>query len=328
MITRRTVVASAGGSIVRRRLLLAALPAMAANGAAGQGERKPVIAVLTLGMSTAAGVSRVRERLRALDLVEGRDFTVELRDAAGDPARLPLAAAELLAHHPAVVVLGGHVTAKAVQNLSLTTPIVIVGMNEPVPAASNITGVSNMSDASEARLLEILRGMLPGARRITAVLNPQNPSLQPLLEAFGRLAARFGIAVDSVHVAHPFDLEPAFATFTRARPDALLVLQDAALQFLANDIVARALARRVPTFGTLSFQFVESGALFSYAKDTDEAAQSAALLVARILRGARPGDLPVEQPTRFHLRINLTTARMLGITVPQAILERADEVIE
>ena len=105
-------------------------------------------------------------------------------------------------------------------------------------------------------------------------------------------------------------------------------MQDPALQFLAADIVLRALARRVPSFGTQLLGFVEAGALFSYAKDADEAGRSVAFLLSKILRGARPGDLPVEQPTRFHLRINFGTARQLGITVPPSILASAHEVVE
>jgi putative ABC transport system substrate-binding protein len=323
---------------VRRRILLGVLAAAAAvRGAAGQTERKPVIAILALGLSTAAGFGRVREQLRVLGLVEGRDYTVAIRDAGGDTAKLPVLAAELLAFHPAVVLLGGHVAAGAVEDLSRITPIVINGMNDPVAAGlvkslerpgGNITGVANMSDAAEARLVEILREMLPGARRIGVVTNPTNLSLRPMLETFRRRVAAFGMKVDAVEVAHPNDLDATFAAIGRSPPDGLMVLLDATLQLLSADIVARALVRRVPCFGTLSFQFVEAGALFSYVKDNEETARSVALLVSKILHGASAGDLPVEQPTRFHLRINLATARMLGATVPQSILARADEVID
>jgi putative ABC transport system substrate-binding protein len=236
-----------------------------------------------------------------------------------------------------VVLLGGHVTAKAIRDLSRTTPIVVNGMNDPVAAGlvsslfrpgGNITGVTNMTEEAQATLVEILREMLPAARRIAVVVNPQNDSLQPMLDSFRRRTAAFGIAVDPVAIGHPNDLDAALGVVGRARPDALLALQDAALQFLATDIVVRALARRVPCFGTLLLGFVEAGALFTYAKDTDEAARSVAFLLAKILRGAHAGDLSVEQPTRFHLRINLGTARALGIVVPPSVLARAAEVVE
>jgi putative ABC transport system substrate-binding protein len=323
---------------VRRRILLSAIAAAAAaRGASGQTEPKPVIAILALGMSTAAGFGRVREQLRALGMVEGRDYTVVIRDAGGDTAKLQVLAADLLAHHPAVVLLGGHVAAGAVEALSRTTPIVINGMNDPVAAGlvaslarpgGNITGVANISDAAEARLVEILREMLPAARRIGVVTNPTNQSLRPMLETFRRRAAPFGMKVEAVEVAHPNDLDATFAAIGRSPPDALMVLLDATLQLLSADIVARALVRRVPCFGTLSFQFVESGALFSYVKDSEETARSVALLVSRILRGESPAELPVEQPTRFHLRINLGTARTLGIAVPQSLMAKADSVLD
>jgi putative ABC transport system substrate-binding protein len=321
-----------------RRSLLAVLPTVAvARGAAGQNAPKPVIAILALGVSTAAGFGRVREQLRGLGLVEGRDFTVAIRDATGDTAKLSVLAAELLSYHPAVVLLGGHVAAKAFEDLSRTTPIVINGLNDPVAdglvaslarPGGNITGVANMSEQSQAEMVAILREMLPGARRVGVLTNPQNLSLGPMLDAFRRHAAPVGMKIETVEVSHPNDLDSTFAALGHSAPDALMVLQDATLQLLCVDIVARALVRRVPCFGTLFFQFVEAGALFSYTKDIDEAARSVAVLVSKILRGASPADLPIEQPRRFHLRINLATARALGITVPQGILTRADEAID
>ena len=321
-----------------RRSLLAAFPAVASTrGAAGQESPKPVIAILALGVSTSAGFGRVRDQLRGLGLTEGRDFRVAILDAAGDTAKLPVLAAELLGHHPAVVLLGGHVAAKAFEDLSRTTPIVINGLNDPVAdglvasltrPGGNITGVANMSDASQAEMVAILRQMRPNARRVAVLTNPLNLSLGPMLEAFRRHAQPAGMKVEIVEVAQPADLDPTFAALGRSPPDALLVLQDATLQILCVDIAARALVRRVPCFGTLFFQFVEAGALFSYTKDIDEAAHSVAVLVSKILKGASPADLPIEQPKRFHLRINLSTAKALGIAVPQALLARADEVLE
>ena len=317
--------------------MAAAYAVAAARGAAGQSMPKPVIAILALGVSTAAGFGRVREQLRVLGLVEGRDFTVAIRDAAGETAKLPVLAAELLGYHPAVVLLGGHVAAKAFEDLSRTTPIVINGLNDPVAdglvaslarPGGNITGVANMSEESQAEMVRILREILPGARRVAVLTNPQNLSLAPMLDAFRRHAAPFGMKVETVEVSHPNDLDSTFAALGRSSPDALMVLQDATLQLLCVDIVARALVRRVPCFGTLFFQFVEAGALFSYTKDVDEAARSVAMLVSKILRGASPADLPIEQPQRFHLRVNLATAKALGITVPQALIVRADEVLE
>ena len=322
---------------MRRRVLLAAFPAIGAASRAMAQRSLPVIGLLSFGKAMVAGFAKVRAGLEALGLVQGRDFTVTIRDAGGDYSRLPALAADLLASRPAVVLLGGHVAAKTLQELSPSTPIVINGMNDPVSAGlvanmfrpgGNITGVSNMTEAAQARMVEILREMLPAARRVAVVVNPQNDSLQPMLDAFRRRAVAGGLAVEPVKISHPSELDTAFGVMGRSRPDALLVVQDAALQYLAADIVLRALARRVPSFGTQLLGFVEAGALFSYAKDTDEAARSVAFLLAKILRGARPGDLPIEQPTQFHLRINLGTARSLGIVVPPSLLAGAYEVVE
>ena len=188
----------------------------------------PVIAFLWNGAAPAGPgggpIRVVADALRDFGQVEGRDYRVETRYAAGDASRLPALAAELLAIHPAVVLLGGHVAARAVQDLSRTTPIVIMGMNDPVAAGlvasrahpgGNITGVSNMSEETQTKLVEILHEMLPDLRRITAVANPQNLSLRPMLDALRQQAAALGIAVDAVEVAAPADLDPAFAALSR-----------------------------------------------------------------------------------------------------------------
>ncbi len=170
--------------------------------------------------------------------------------------------------------------------------------------------------------------MLPDLGRITAMTNPQNLSLRPMLDALRQQAAALGISVDTLEVTAPVDLDPAFAALKRQRPGALLAMQDAEVQVLAGDIIARARALGIPTFGTLFGRFVEAGALFNYSKDIPEANRSVALLLSKILKGASPADLPVEQPTRFRLRINMKTAKVLGLTIPPSILARADEVIE
>ncbi len=323
---------------MRRRALLAAFPVLAtAPSAICQQRDVPVIAVLAMGSFMAAGFAKVRTQLGDFGLVEGRDFRVEVRDAGSEPARLPMLAAELLVYRPAAVLLGGHVAANAVRNLSRTVPIVVSGLNDPVAAGfvsslahpgSNITGVANRSEESEARLIDIAREMLPGLRRITAVINPKNLSLRPVLEAFRHRTAPFGIAVDAMEVAHPNDIELGFAALARAHPDALLIMQDGTLQLLSGDIIARALAHRLPCFGTLFFQFVEQGALFAYSNDTGETALSVAMLLSKILRGANPPDLRVEHPTRFHLKINRGTAKALGLAVPPSLLAKAGAIID
>jgi putative tryptophan/tyrosine transport system substrate-binding protein len=169
---------------------------------------------------------------------------------------------------------------------------------------------------------------VPDVRRLTAMTNPTNPSNQPMLEVLTRQAAKAGLSIATVGVASPVDLDAAFAELSRQRPGALFVLTDNSLLALADTIIARALAQRLPTFGSFSLPFLQAGALFTYSRDPKEAFQGVARLLKKILNGAAPADLPVEQPTRFNLMINLRTARALGLELPPTLLARADEVLE
>jgi putative ABC transport system substrate-binding protein len=301
----------------------------------------PVIAFLWNGAAPAGpGIGPIRvvaDALREFGLVEGRDYRVETRYAAGEAGRLPALAAELLAVHPAVVLLGGHVAAKAVQDLSRTTPIVIMGMNDPVAAGlvaslahpgGNITGVSNMSEETQTKLVEILHEMLPDLHRITAITNPENLSLRPMLDALKQQAAALGISVDTIEVTSPTDLDPAFAAVKRQRPGALLAMQDAEVGG-AWGRRYRAGARPGRAYRRDAIWPVRGGRrVVQLFQDIGEANRSVALLLSKILKGANPADLPVEQPTRFRLRINMRTAKVLGLTIPPSIPARADEVIE
>jgi ABC-type uncharacterized transport system substrate-binding protein len=226
--------------------------------------------------------------------------------------------------------------AKVMQNLS-TVPIVMTGLNDPVAAGlveslahpgGNITGVSTMAEDVLLKLIEIMHEALPDVRRLTAMTNPTNPSNQPMLDVLIRQAAKAELAIATVRVASPADLDTAFAERSRQRSGALFVLTDNSLLALSDSIVARALTQRVPTFGNFSLPFVQAGALFAYSRDQTEAFQAVARLLQKILNGAAPADLPVEQPTKFNLMLNLRTAEALGLELPPTLVARADEVIE
>jgi putative ABC transport system substrate-binding protein len=301
----------------------------------------PVIAILGSGAKDAAS-SRLQMQLLGasmgeLGLVQGRDYVFEARWADSDSSRFPALAADLLALHPSAVVAYTNLAITTVQNLSRTVPIVGAALNAPLAAGlvaslahpgGTITGVSTMADDLVLKQIEIIRDVLPQARNLTVMLNLTNPSNPLMLDMVTRQFASKELSIGSVGVRSPADLDAAFAELSRQRPDALYVLTDSSLLALADTIVARALAQRVPTFGSFTYTFAQAGALFNYSRDPKEASQDVARLLQKILNGAAPGDLPVEQPTKYILTINLKTAKLLGITVPPSLLTRADEVIE
>ncbi len=301
----------------------------------------PVIAVLGSGAADAGAsklqMSMLDAGLRQVGLVQAQDYVFETWWADSDSSRFSPLAAELLARHPSAVVVSTNLAAAAVQDLSRTVPIVGTGLNDPVAAGliaslnrpgGNITGVSTMADDLLLKLIEIMREAMPEVRRITAMTNPTNPSNRSLLHLLMRQAANKELSVGTVGVGSPADLDAAFAELSRQRPGALFVLTDNSLLALANKIIARALAQRVPTFGNFADPFARAGALFTYGRDPNEAFHGVARLLKKILNGATPADLPLEQPTKFKLIINLMTAKALGLDVPPTLLARADEVIE
>jgi putative ABC transport system substrate-binding protein len=174
----------------------------------------------------------------------------------------------------------------------------------------------------------MMRETLPGLRRVLVMTNPTNPSLPAMLDLLKNQAARDGLVIDAVPVSAPADLEAAFAEMSRQGPGAIFVQSDSSLSGLANPIIARALAQRIPTVGTYGPVFAQAGALFAYSYDPREAIQGVARLLKKILDGANPSELPFEQPTKFNLSINLKTAKTLGIEIPPSLLATADEVIE
>lgn len=301
----------------------------------------PVIAFLGSGAADADS-SKVQMALldagmRELGLVQGQDYLLDVRWAGSDASRFSPLAAELLAGHPGAVVVSTNLAAIAVQKLSSTVPIVGTGLNAPVATGlvaslarpgGNITGVATMADDVLIKLFEFMRELLPQERRIAVMKNPTNPSNPLMLDQLMAHAAKNGLVIDAVSVGAPADLDSAFAEISRRPPGALLVLTDNSLFALADRIVTRALAQRVPTFGNFSYPFARAGALVAYSRDPREAFQGVARLLKKLLAGAAPGELPFEQPTKFNLFVNLKTAKALGIEIPPTLLATADEVIE
>jgi putative tryptophan/tyrosine transport system substrate-binding protein len=302
---------------------------------------KPVIAILGSGAADASSsktqMSMLDASMRDLGLLQGKDYVLETRWAGSDASRFSPLAAELLESRPSAVVVSTILAAIAVQKLSRTVPIVGTGLNAPVAkglAASlarpggNITGIATIAEDIQLKLLAIMRETLPGIRRVMVITNPTNPSNQAMLDLLRERAEKGGLVVDAVSVSAPVDLDAAFAEMSRQPPGAVIVLSDNSLFAVSEQIVARALALRAPTFGNFALSFVQAGGLFAYSRDPKEAFQGGARLLKKILDGANPAELPFEQPTKFNLFINLKTAKTLGLEIPPRLLATADEVIE
>ncbi len=275
--------------------------------------------------------------MRDLGYVEGKTIIIDRRSAEGDFARLPALAAEIVKNRPDVIVTIASASSVAAKEATATIPIVMVGATDPVAAGlvsnlarpgGNVTGTSTQTTAAVGKLLELIPQFLPGATRVAALWDPINAISQQLRMGETLIAAaRLHIFVRIIEVQARGDLDRAFDSLRSARPDAVLISADTF--FLSN--VARvselALANHLPVFGT-GRGLTDAGVLATYGSDSTVVARRSAAYVQRILNGAKPGDIPIEQPTKFELVINLKTAKALGLTVPKPLLLRADEVIQ
>jgi len=301
----------------------------------------PVIAILGTGPADSSSSKTQMELLRAgmqeVSLVEGKDYKFETRWADSDSSHFAALATELLALHPVAVVTSTNLAVTTVQNLSHTVPIVGTSLNAPVAVGlvaslshpgGNITGVSTMAEELAFKSIEIMREILPRVRSVTVMYNPTNASNPVMLDMLTRQLQGVELVIGSVAVRSRADLEAAFCEVSQQHPVALIVLTDNSLLGLADQIVSRALAQRIPAFGNLSLAFLQAGALINYSRDQKDAFFGTARLLKKILMGTVPADIPVEQPTKYTLSVNLKTAKLLGITVPETLLARADEVIE
>lgn len=274
--------------------------------------------------------------MRDLGYVEGKTIVVDRRSAEGDYARLPALAAEIAKNRPDIIVAVASASAIAAKEATTTIPIVVVGSSDPVAGGlvgnlarpgGNVTGTSTQTTAAIGKLLELVPQFLPGATRIAALWDPINAISQQLRMGETLIAAaRLHLFVRIVEVQSREDLDRAFATLRSARPDAVLISADTFFLANARRVAELALADRLPVFGT-GRPLTEAGILASHGANTAVVARRSAAYVQKILNGAKPGELAIEQPTKFEFVINLQTAKALGLTVPQSLLLRADDVI-
>jgi putative ABC transport system substrate-binding protein len=278
-----------------------------------------------------------RQGLRDLGYVEGKNVVIEYRYAEGKFERLPDLAAELVRLRVDLIVAAATPPALAAQKATTSIPIVIIGVGDPVGSGlvsslarpgGNITGLSWVAGLEIAgKRLELLKEVVPTAARAAVLWNPTNPGEVLMFKQIPEAAQALGLRLQSVEWREPRDFEGAFASMTRERADVLSVIETPGITLHAGEIVALAARHRIPVLYGRS-EFVNAGGLMFYGADSRDMDRRLATYVAKILKGTKPADLPVEQPTKFELLINLKTAKALGLTIPKSILLRADQVIE
>jgi putative ABC transport system substrate-binding protein len=279
-----------------------------------------------------------RQGLRDLGWVEGRDVRIEYRFAEGQVDRLPALAEELVRLKVDVIVTSPTPAALAARNASRTIPIVGMSLTEPVAVGlvtslarpgGNVTGLTYGVDTDIfGKQLQLLKELIPDVSRVAVLWNPGDSPAQPLImESITKAARSLGLHVQMFEARQLGDFDAAFAAMVKERAGALLVAGDPMFFVHRERLAGLALKTRLPSMST-QWQWVDAGGLVSYAPSFPDQWRRAATYVDKILRGAKPGDLPIEQPTRFELVINLKTAKALGLAIPPALLHRADEVIE
>jgi len=278
-----------------------------------------------------------RDTLRQLGHVEEADVSFEYRWAGGKYDRLPTLAAELAQSKVDVIVSAWSTpSALAAKRATATIPIVFVGVADAVSVqlvaslarpGGNVTGSTFMSDETVGKQLQLLKEVVPRATRVAVVSNPANPVYASILKDVEAMGHQLKVQVVRLGIQGPGDVDAVFDSARRERLDGLVVMRDFVLITYRERLVAEAAKARMPVMYGMR-EFVDAGGLMSFEPSLSELYRRAAGLVHKILIGARPADLPVEQSSRFELAVNMKTARTLGVTIPQPVLLRADRVIE
>ena len=278
----------------------------------------------------------LRKALESLGLVEGRNIAYESRYSGGRGDRLKALAAELIALEIDVLVAGGGSAGAAARQATATLPIVAVNAGDLVETGmvaslarpgGNITGVNDPAAVLSAKRLEILKELVPAAKRVAVLWNAGDDAMTLRYREIERAARTLRVAIEPLPVREPDDFDVALAAMNRSRPDALMMVTDALTTLNRQRVVDYAAAQRIPAMYEIG-AVVRAGGLMSYGPDAADTFRLAADYVAKILRGAKPGELPVEQPNRYVFVVNMKTVKSLGLAVPQSLLLRADEVLE
>jgi putative tryptophan/tyrosine transport system substrate-binding protein len=298
----------------------------------------PRVGVLGERAPTDPFLAAFRQGLRELGYTEGQNIVIEARYTHGVLDRVPVLAAELLRLKVDVLVVGGTVAAQSAKALTTTVPIVFTRCGDPVGSGlvaslarpgGNATGLSVRVSGLSGKQLEILKTAVPQVSRVAVLYNPVNPSAKPALDEMREVARARALAVELhvLEVRQPHELASAFAALTAWRAEALLAISDAVFGNTLAELAQLAAENRLPATYERR-EFVEAGGLLTYGPSFADNYRRAATYVDKILKGAKPADLPVEQPMKFELVINLKTPKALGLTIPPMLLFQADEVIQ
>jgi ABC-type uncharacterized transport system substrate-binding protein len=305
---------------------------------AQQGAKIPRIGILW-GYSPSVGsvfADAFRQGLRGLGYVEGRTILLEERWAEGKFDRLPSLAGKLVRLNVDVIVTASTPAVQAAQQATRTIPIVMTLVTDPVESGivaslarpgRNVTGLSLMHPELSAKRVALLKEVVPKLSRVAVLWSPSTASYRKVLGETQTAAHALGLQLRAVEVRDPTDFDSAFSAIARERAGALVVLPDALFRDQQRRILDLAAKSRLPAI-YWSRDLVEAGGLMAYGANFPDVFRQAATFVDKILKGAKPADLPVEQPAKFELVINLKTAKALGLTIPQSLLVRADQIIE
>jgi putative ABC transport system substrate-binding protein len=274
--------------------------------------------------------------LREFGYVEGKDLIIERRWGDGNFDRLPVMAADLVRLNVDVLISGNTRALRELQKATRTIPIVMLGSGDPLGAGlvaslarpgANITGLSQLAPELSGKRLELLKEVVPSLARVAMLSNPENPSVVIGLQETRAAASVLGLTLQSLDVRKPDEVDPALAVLARDRPDALVLPIDSMIHEQRTRIADFALKHRVPAIGVYR-EFVDVGGLMIYGASIPDIFRRSVGYIDKILKGAKPADLPVEQPTKYELVVNLKTAKALGLTIPPSVLARADELIQ
>ena len=284
----------------------------------------------------AARIEAFRQGLRELGYVEGKNIVIEWRSGEGKEDRLPALVAELVRLKVDVIVTGGPTATRAAKEATSTIPIVMTQVGDPVGSGfvaslarpgGNVTGLSTLGPEISGKQVELLKEIIPKLSRLAVFGTSTIPGNAQRLREVELAAGAFGVKLQYLDVLSPKDIEAAFRATRKGRAEAVLVLGGAVFIFQRTQIAELAVKSRLPATYNIR-EFAEDGGLMSYGASTTDLYRRAASFVDKILKGAKPADLPVEQPTKFEFIINLKAAKQIGLTIPPNVLARADRVIK
>lgn len=322
---------------MRRRTFVVGLGVVAAwcrCAFAEQTRTIPRLGILLSNSPQTDPIAPLIEGLRAAGYIDGETLLIEYRYAEGKRDRLAGLAAELVELNPNVIFAYGGDVAPHAKQATASIPIVVMVSNDPIQSGlvastqhpgANVTGISLVYDELAGKLLELLKEAMPGISRVAVLWNPDHAD--PEFRETQKVAAARGIQLQSLEVRQPNDFDGAFRAAIAARPEALVIISSRLLLTQREQIADFINTARIPAVGSWG-DWAKAGLLFTYGPNIEDAMRGIAVYVVKILKGSRPGDLPIERPSHFELAVNMKTAQSLEINLPNSIIARADKVIE